>query len=146
MCAPFDSKPPVAPIAGASITHRREVLNAADGARFAAFAAFPRISGDGCGVVVLPDVRGLFPFYEELALRFAERGHPTVAIDYFASTAGVGTRDGDFPFSEHIPLTQPDQIQLDVGAAAEYLRAPIGAGCGRGATVGFCFGGRSARS
>ena len=27
------------------------------------------------GVVILPDVRGLYRFYEELALRFAERGH-----------------------------------------------------------------------
>jgi carboxymethylenebutenolidase len=142
MCAPFESRPPIARIAGAAVTHRSEVLESADGTRFAAFAAFPDEPGDATGVVVLPDVRGLFPFYEELTMRFAERGHPAVAIDYFGRTAGVGTRDGDFPFSEHIPLTQPDQIQLDVGAAADFLRAPIGAACGRVATVGFCFGGR----
>ena len=44
----------------------------------------------GIGVVVLPDVRGLYRFYEELALRFAERGFDAVAIDYFGRTRGRG--------------------------------------------------------
>jgi carboxymethylenebutenolidase len=142
MCAPFDSKPPIAPIAGAAISHRREVLEPEDGARFAAFAAFPEAASDACGVVVLPDVRGLFPFYEELALRFAERGHPAVAIDYFGRTAGIGPRDGDFPYMEHMQRTRTDQIQLDVGAAVAFLRSPQGAAHDAVATVGFCFGGR----
>ena len=41
---------------------------------------------------ILPDVRGLYRFYEELALRFAERGHAALAIDYFGRTAGVAKR------------------------------------------------------
>ena len=142
MCAPFDSRPPIAPIVGAAITHRREVLESEDGARFAALAAFPEAPTDACGVVILPDVRGLFPFYEELALRFAERGHPAVAIDYFGRTAGVDGRDEDFPYTEHVALTRPEQIQLDVGAAASFLRSPSGGACDDLATVGFCFGGR----
>ena len=32
-------------------------------------------SAGRAAVVILPDVRGLHPYYEELALRFAERGH-----------------------------------------------------------------------
>jgi carboxymethylenebutenolidase len=142
MCAPFDSRPPVAAIAGAAVSHSHETLEAEDGARFAAFVALPDEPTEHSGVVVLPDVRGLFHFYEELALRFAERGHPAVAIDYFGRTAGVSTRDEDFPYSEHVPLTRPDQIQLDVGAAVAHLRAPSGGGCARVATVGFCLGGR----
>jgi carboxymethylenebutenolidase len=142
MCAPFDSKPPIAPISGAAVTHRSEVLEANDGTRFAAFAALPEQVSPRGGVVVLPDVRGLFPFYEELALRFAEVGHPAVAIDYFGRTAGVSTRDADFPYTEHVPMTRPDQIQLDIGAAVAYLRSPIGGACGDVSTVGFCFGGR----
>ena len=39
--------------------------------------------------MILPDVRGLYRFYEELALRFAERGHAAIAFDYFGRTAGV---------------------------------------------------------
>ena len=141
MCAPFDSKPPIAPIAGAAITHRSEVLESADGTRFAALAAFPE-RGGACGVVILPDVRGLFAFYEELALRFAERGHPAVAIDYFGRTAGVGSRDADFPYAEHVPRTTAAHVQLDVGAAVAFLRSPEGGACDDVATVGFCFGGR----
>ena len=49
--------------------------------------------------MILPDVRGLYRFYEELALRFAERGYAAVAIDYFGRTAGVGKRDEEFPSS-----------------------------------------------
>jgi carboxymethylenebutenolidase len=142
MCAPFDSKPPIAPIAGAAVTHRSEVLESADGNRFAAFAAFPEGPTDACGVVVLPDVRGLFAFYEELALRLAEVGHPALAIDYFGRTAGVSSRDGDFPYTEHVPLVTPAHVQLDVTAAVAFLRSPAGGGCAEVATVGFCFGGR----
>ena len=38
--------------------------------------------------MILPDVRGLHPFFEELAMRFAERGITAIAIDYFGRTAG----------------------------------------------------------
>jgi carboxymethylenebutenolidase len=142
MCAPFDSHPPIRPIAGAAVTHESLVLEAADGNRLAAFSAQPETPSGTTGVVVLPDIRGLFHFYEELALRFAEQGHPTVAIDYFGRTAGASTRDADFPFQEHVPLTTPGGVQLDVAAAVAHLRAPAGGSCDAVATVGFCFGGR----
>ena len=46
--------------------------------------------------MILPDVRGLHPFFEELALRFAEAGVHAVAIDYFSRTAGTGRASADF--------------------------------------------------
>lgn len=142
MCAPFESRPPIEPIAGAAVTYRNETLVSSDGTRFAAFTALPDSPTTRTGVVVLPDVRGLFAFYEELALRLAEEGHPAVAIDYFGRTAGASARGADFPYQEHVPLTQPDQIQLDIGTAVAHLRSPAGGGCQAVATVGFCFGGR----
>ena len=48
------------------------------------------------GIVVLPDVRGLHPFFEELAMRFAEAGVHAAAIDYFSRTAGNGRRPDGF--------------------------------------------------
>jgi carboxymethylenebutenolidase len=141
VCFELDSAPPIQVISGAAVAHRDLVLESDDGARFAAFAASPE--GDGAtGVVILPDVRGLYRFYEELALRFAERGHHAVAIDYFGRTAGVGKRDDDFAYREHVAQTQPETIQQDVGAAAAWLRSPDGGSCGAVFTVGFCFGGR----
>jgi carboxymethylenebutenolidase len=94
-------------------------------------------------VVVLPDVRGLYRFYEELALRFAERGIAAIAVDYFGRTAGVGKRDDDFPYAEHVAATTQEGIQADVRAAVEHLRSEEGGAAGSVFTVGFCFGGRS---
>lgn len=137
MCFDLDSRPPIPVIAGAAVSHDDLVLEASDGNRLAAFAAVPD-EPHGPGVVILPDVRGLYHFYEELALRFAERGIVAVAFDYFGRTAGVGKRDDAFPYMDHVAQTTPEGIQSDVGAAAAAVR-------GRGATslftVGFCFGG-----
>ena len=141
MCFELDSLPPIPPISGAAVSHHDLELEAADGNRFAAFAAEPG-EPSGVGVVVLPDVRGLYRFYEELALRFAERGIHAVAIDYFGRSAGVGKRDEDFAYTEHVAQTTPEGVQADVRAAVEYLRSPEGGSCDAVFTVGFCFGGR----
>ena len=121
MCFELDSVPPVPALAGAAVSHEDLVLEAADGNNFAAFAAVPEESG-GPGVVVLPDVRGLYRFYEELALRFGERGIGAVAIDYFGRSAGVAKRGDDFAYMEHVAQTTPEGIQVDVRAAVEHLR------------------------
>ncbi|HZO96805.1 MAG TPA: dienelactone hydrolase family protein [Gaiellaceae bacterium] len=142
MCFELDSSPPVPAIAGAAVSHEHLELEAADGASFAAFHAAPD-DPRGAGIVVLPDVRGLYRFYEELALRFAERGHPAVAIDYFGRTAGVARRGEDFPYREHVERTTPAGIQADVRAAVDYLRSPEGGARRAVVTVGFCFGGSS---
>src|SRR6188768_2330121 len=100
MCFDRDSAPPIPEISGAAVSHDDLVLTAADGNRLAAFAATPDEPAT-TGVVILPDVRGLYRFYEELALRFAERGYAAVAIDYFGRTAGVSKRDDEFPYMDH---------------------------------------------
>jgi carboxymethylenebutenolidase len=137
MCFELDSLPPVPRIAGAAVSHDDLELEAADGNRFAAFEATPD-DPNGIGVVILPDVRGLYRFYEELALRFAERGYHALAIDYFGRTAGVAKRGDDFEYPEHVAQTTPEGIQADVHAAVERLRPSTRAIF----TVGFCFGGR----
>ena len=139
MCFDLDSSPPVPPLAGAAVSHEDLVLEASDGNRLAAFAAWPEDGASNSGVVILPDVRGLYRFYEELALRFAERGVAAVAIDYFGRTAGVSKRDDEFSFMQHVNQTSPEGVQADVGAGVELLRSR---GVTRVFTVGFCFGGR----
>jgi carboxymethylenebutenolidase len=139
MCFDTDSTPPIAPIAGASVSHDHLTLRAADGNEFSAFLATPE-QATTTGVVILPDVRGLYRFYEELALRFAEHGHLALAIDYFGRTAGTGTRDDDFDYPPHVEQTTDDGVQADTRAAVERLRA---AGATSIVSVGFCFGGRA---
>jgi carboxymethylenebutenolidase len=139
VCFELDSLPPIPVVSGAAVSHDDLELEARDGNRFAAFSATPEVRAE-VGVVILPDVRGLYRFYEELALRFAERGIAAVAIDYFGRTAGVAKRGDDFDYMEHVRQTTPEGIQADVAAAVEHLRSN---GARSVFTVGFCFGGRN---
>jgi carboxymethylenebutenolidase len=96
MCFDLDSRPPIAPIAGGALDSTELVLEADDGNRVRAFRA-RATTASGAGIVILPDVRGLHPYYEELALRFAEAGVDALAIDYFGRTAGTTARGDVFP-------------------------------------------------
>src|SRR5436305_13260735 len=139
MCFDTDSLPPIPVISGAAVSHDDLVLEGADGNRFAAFSAAPEEPAP-VGIVILPDVRGLYRFYEELALRFAERGFAAVAFDYFGRTAGAEKRGDDFDYMPHVDQTTPAGIQADVRAVVAYLREQGGT---KIFTVGFCFGGRN---
>ena len=139
MCFELDSSPPVPVISGAAVAHDELVLEGKDGNRFAAFAATPD-DPNGIGVVILPDVRGLYRFYEELALRFAERRFTAIAFDYFGRTAGAEKRGEHFEYMPHVQQTTPEGVQTDVAAAIDYLRKR---GIDRIFTIGFCFGGRN---
>jgi carboxymethylenebutenolidase len=138
MCFDHDSTPPLPPVTGGALVSRRLVLEAVDGNRLAGYESLPEDDG-GAAVVVLPDVRGLYRFYEDLADRLAGVGHHAVAIDYFGRTAGVGERDDEFPYMDHVAETTAAGVVADVAAAVSHLRAvdpdrPV-------FTVGFCFGG-----
>jgi carboxymethylenebutenolidase len=138
MCFDLDSSPPIPVIRGAAVSHEELTLSAEDGNTFAAFATAPD-QAVKAGVVILPDVRGLYRFYEELALRFAERGYAAVAFDYFGRTAGASKRGDDFEYMPHVQQTTTPTVQADVAACIAYLRDH---GAERIFTVGFCFGGR----
>lgn len=141
MCFDTDSRPPIAPIAGGALDAELVTLTADDGNSFAAFVA-RAAEPSGAGVVVLPDVRGLQPYYEELALRFAEHGIDAMAIDYFGRTAGAGRRDAAFEYMPHVEATTYDGLVADVEAAVARLRGDGRAD--RTFVLGFCFGGRLA--
>ena len=146
MCHDHDSRPPAPPRAGEVLERGTLTLSSADGTEFSAAYAAPA-DPPRAGVLVLPDIRGLHPYYVALAERFAEAGLAAVAIDYFGRTAGLagaddatGTRGADFDWQQHIPQTTPEGIDADLAAALAYLRGrtrpdlPV-------LTVGFCFGG-----
>jgi len=120
---------------------RRIVLATTDGNRLAAFAATTD-AADAPGVVILPDVRGLHGFYEQLALRFADAGVHAVAIDYYGRTAGIGSRGAEFDHRAHFEHATDENVGRDVAAAIAHIRSPQGGGATAVFTVGFCFGGR----
>ncbi len=144
MCFDHDSRPPVPPIAGGAIDGAIVEITARDGNRFAAFRARPSSVGRAA-VVILPDVRGLHPYYEELALRFAERGTDALAIDWFGRTAGAARRGEDFEHMPHIAQTTWAGISADIEAAVTAVRGDPGSDDEQPQavfTLGFCMGGR----
>src|SRR5262252_3105832 len=121
MCFDVDSEPPIPRISGAAVSHDDLTLESEDGNCFAAFRAVP--DGDlAAGVVILPDVRGLYRFYEELALRFAERGIAAVAFDYFGRSAGVSKRPDDWDYMPLVQQLTHEQVQADVATSIRDLR------------------------
>jgi carboxymethylenebutenolidase len=146
MCHDHDSRPPAPPRTGEVLERGTLTLTSADGTEFSAAYAAPA-AAPRAGVVVLPDVRGLHPYYVALAERFAEAGLAAVAIDWFGRTAGLagqdtgtGTRGPEFDWQQHVRRTTAAGIDADIAAALGYLRArsrpdlPV-------VTAGFCFGG-----
>jgi carboxymethylenebutenolidase len=143
MCFDEDAIPPVPAVPDAAIDSRYLELTADDGNTFAAFVAEPR-GGTDTAIVILPDVRGLYGFYTELAKRFAENGTRALVLDYYGRTAGVGKRDKDFPYAEHMARLSPPNLYADLAASIAYLRTPEGGGARAVLTAGFCIGGRIA--
>lgn len=145
MCFPPGARPPeipadLRPISGGA-SGQDVVLTSADGATFRSFLA----SGAGdAGVVIAPDVRGLHPFYEELAERFASARVHAIAFDYFGRTAGTARRPDDFAFQEHVTAARarPELIQADIASSVSELTSRTGAS--RIFVLGFCMGGRVA--
>jgi carboxymethylenebutenolidase len=141
MCFPTDARPPLPPIRGAALDTRELTLTSRDGTELAAYAARAE-APSGAGIVIVPDVRGLHPYYEELAMRFAEAGVHAVAFDYYARTAGGTKRGEGFDPQPHVLELAPERVNDDVAAAAAYLRSPDGGAPERTFTIGFCLGGR----
>jgi carboxymethylenebutenolidase len=142
MCFDADARPPLPPIRGGAVDARELRLTSHDGTSVPAYAARAD-APSGAGIVVIPDVRGLQPFYEELALRFAEAGVHAVSIDLYARTAGASRRGPDFEHEPHVRQLQAAAVNDDVAAAVGFLRSPAGGEAQRLYTVGFCLGGRA---
>jgi carboxymethylenebutenolidase len=142
MCHDTDARPPAPP--ADVLPEPREVdragnlqLTSADGTRVAAYEAFP-VGEPRARVVVLPDVRGLHPYYRALAERLAEAGLSAVAIDYFGRTAPDEPRNDDFEYRTHVQQVTPQHVTDDAAAAVRHLSPE---GTRPVFTLGFCFGG-----
>jgi len=140
MCYDLDSRPPIEPISGGAHDGESITLRSEDGTEFMAYLARP-IQSTGAGMLILPDVRGLHPFFEELALRFAERGIAALAIDYFGRTAGAGPRGDDFEYRPHADAVRWAGLQADIRTGVVHLRS-VDPSPRSVFTTGFCLGGR----
>ena len=145
MCYPPGARPPdvpldlLPPITGGA-GGQDATLTSADGTKFRTYLA--GASRGDAGVVIAPDVRGLHPFYEELAERFASAGIHAIAFDYFGRSAGIERRPDDFEYMPHVRQTTPKTMFADIAASRAHLEKETRAR--RTFVLGFCFGGRIA--
>jgi carboxymethylenebutenolidase len=139
MCFDTDALPPDPARTGMGSGSERTVLAADDGNRFAATIARAREAASA-GVVIIPDVRGLYRYYERLAEHLADAGIHAVALDPYGRTAGAEHREEGFDYAPHRAAVRDDGIRADVRAAAQLLR---GDGATLVVSMGFCFGGRA---
>ncbi|GAA3431323.1 dienelactone hydrolase family protein [Kutzneria kofuensis] len=130
MCYEPDAEPPIPDLLEIPVTVSREPIRSADGAAVSAFHAIPE-QRTGPAVLLLPDNLGLRGFYEQLAVRLAQRGHATIAIDYFARSAP------DAPLMQRLGELRRDTLFADFDAAIAKLGANV-------VSLGFCLGGRFA--
>ncbi|MFN2419513.1 MAG: dienelactone hydrolase family protein [Candidatus Limnocylindria bacterium] len=137
MCFDIDARPPPSPIRGGALDAESVTLISRDGTKVPAYAAAAE-TPSGAGVVILPDVRGLHPYYEELVLRFAEAGVHAVAVDLFGRTAPTAHRGEGFEHEPHVMQLKAGAVDDDVAAGAAFLRDRVE----RLYTAGFCLGGR----
>lgn len=139
MCYDNNARPPMPPGADGSSRGEDIVVTAADGNQFAAYVAYPRNPAQA-QVLIYPDVRGLHPFYKDLAMRFADIGIAAIAMDYFGRTAGLTPRDDGFEYRPHVAQLRLPNIFADAQAAIARLKQG-GGGDAALFTVGFCLGG-----
>jgi len=96
-------------------------------------------TGAGAGVLVVADVFGRSPFYEDLAGRLALAGFTALLPDYFFRQGPLAERTREAAMARRERLDQ-EQTLVDLSQAIDWLHlqpfaaGPIG-------TVGFCMGG-----
>ena len=139
MCFDTDALPPDPARTGMLEASERTTFTADDGNRMAAMIARTREPASA-GIVILPDVRGLYRYYERLAEHVADAGVHAAVIDPYGRTAGAEQREDGFDHQPHRAATTDDGLRADVRAAAGSLRA---LGATAVVSMGFCFGGRA---
>lgn len=136
MCHADDSCPPPLPGPSQPATLEQLIIGSPP---FRAAHAVPARRGSVAALVV-PDGRGLHPFYARLALSLATVGVEAVAIDLYGRTAGTAERGADFSSGSHSAQLTEAGVRTDLATGVARLRGDDPQR--RVVAVGFCLGGR----
>ena len=121
----------------------REVAFQRDGALIRAWVALPAGAGPHPAIVLIPDVRGLYAHYREVAQRFADAGFATLALDLYSREGAPDLPDLEAVFRWMRRL--PDARVLgDICGAVEVLAARDDVRRHAIGITGFCMGGQYA--
>jgi carboxymethylenebutenolidase len=122
---------------GEEITFQR------DGDTIRGYAASPSGAAPFPGLILIPDVRGLYEHYRDVARRFAAAGLLTLAIDLYSREGAPNLPDMDAVFRWMRELPDP-RVLDDLGGAVRYLAGRPDVRADRIGITGFCMGGQYA--
>jgi carboxymethylenebutenolidase len=103
----------------------------------------PGAGGPHPGIVVIPDVRGIYDHYHDVAQRIAARGYAVLVLDLYAREGApeLPSMDAVFRFMRALPDAR---VLADVQAAVDWLGARPETRGRRIGITGFCMGGKYA--
>lgn len=130
---------PDAPASAGSVTvPRREVQVPVQDGQLPAMVAEPG-SGSAPAVLIVPDIFGRSPFYEDLAARLAGAGIAALLPEIFFRQGPLSAARDMAQARERRTRLDENQTQNDLLDALRWLRAEYGKE--RVGTIGFCMGG-----
>jgi len=121
-------------------------LNVADGTAMRVYVARPQDGATHTGLLVFQEAFGVNAHIRDVAERFGREGYVAVAPELFHRTApGFEGRHDNFEAAmPHARALTNQDLEADVRAAFEWLRADSRTQGQQIACVGFCMGGRVA--
>jgi carboxymethylenebutenolidase len=128
--------------AGSSATGvvREEVrVPVVGGEEMPAFLARPE-RGPGPPVLVIHDIFGRSPFYEELSARLAAEGFTALLPDFFFRQERLTERNFELAYARRSRLNERRTLR-ELSGALDWVAAQTGRQGGRLGTIGFCLGG-----
>lgn len=96
--------------------------------------------GHGPPVLVVHDIFGCSPFYEDLAARLAAEGYSALLPDYFFRLEPLPARDLQLAYARRARLDERRALH-ELSTALTWLAERTGAQGRRLGTIGFCLGG-----
>ena len=120
-----------------------EVTFERGGDTISGYAASPSGAGPFPALILIPDVRGLYEHYRDVACRFAAEGFLTLAVDLYSREGAPNLPDMDAVFRWIRELPDP-RVLGDLGGAVRYLAGRTDVRADRIGITGFCMGGQYA--
>ncbi len=128
------------------IVNERVELAVADGTRMAAYVARPGQGGPHPGLLVFQEAFGVNHHIRGVCDRFAAEGYVAIAPELFHRTAPAGFEGSYADFSAvtpHFQAVTTETVELDAGAAFDWLHSNGQVKPDEISSVGFCMGGRA---
>jgi carboxymethylenebutenolidase len=129
-----------------TLTKEKVELTVADGTRMAAYVSAPGQPGPYPGLLLFQEAFGVNHHIRDVADRFAHEGYVVIAPELFHRTAPAGFEVAYTDFDSvrpHIQAITPANLENDIRASYDWLRANKVVDANQISCVGFCLGGRT---